>query len=70
MADRNLNREGVGLGLNISRNIARALGGEITVKSQIGVGSTFSLVLPYNTDDPIIHQEEVRVIFNLESGSN
>ncbi|TNV84151.1 hypothetical protein FGO68_gene1358 [Halteria grandinella] len=46
MADRQLNKEGVGLGLNISRNIARALGGDITVKSQIGVGSRFTLLLP------------------------
>ena len=46
MADRQLNKEGVGLGLNISRNIARALGGDITVKSQIGIGSRFTVHLP------------------------
>ncbi|TNV84137.1 hypothetical protein FGO68_gene10065 [Halteria grandinella] len=46
MADRQLNKEGVGLGLNISRNIARALGGDITFKSKIGVGSCFTLHIP------------------------
>jgi signal transduction histidine kinase len=29
MNNRNMNREGVGLGLAVSRNIARALGGDI-----------------------------------------
>lgn len=36
---------GAGLGLEISRNLARAMGGDITVTSELGHGSTFTLDL-------------------------
>lgn len=38
--------EGVGLGLSISRDLARAMGGDLTVQSALGQGSTFTLTLP------------------------
>ena len=46
--DRALNRpnEGVGLGLAISRDLARGMGGELTVESAVGEGSTFTVTLP------------------------
>ena len=37
---------GTGLGLRISRSLAQMLGGDITVSSQCGAGSTFTLVIP------------------------
>jgi signal transduction histidine kinase len=39
-------RQGAGLGLAISRELARAMGGELAVESVEGAGSTFTLTLP------------------------
>jgi PAS domain S-box-containing protein len=46
--DQRLVREhhGVGLGLAISRNLARGMGGDLSVASVVGEGSTFTLRLP------------------------
>ncbi|WP_406666318.1 aerobic respiration two-component sensor histidine kinase ArcB [Gallaecimonas sp. GXIMD1310] len=37
---------GTGIGLAVSRNLAQAMGGELTVRSQPGQGATFTLSLP------------------------
>jgi signal transduction histidine kinase len=41
-------RQGTGLGLAVSRNLARLHRGDITLKSELGCGSCFTLLLPIN----------------------
>jgi len=40
---------GAGLGLAISRDLTRAMGGDLRVESELGRGSTFTIVLPLAT---------------------
>lgn len=44
---------GTGLGLSISQSLAHKLGGKIEVKSKLGLGSTFTLVLDLKPTDNV-----------------
>lgn len=39
-------RSGSGIGLALSKRLAELMGGQLVVKSKLGIGSTFSLLLP------------------------
>lgn len=50
---------GTGLGLPISRHFAQMLGGDITVSSEVGAGSTFSVRLPAQVTPPQVDEDEM-----------
>lgn len=49
----NNDQKGTGLGLSIAQWIAQAHGGQITVTSELGKGSVFTLSLPRGSTDPM-----------------
>ena len=46
-------RQGVGLGLSIVQTICRLLDHEISIESQVGIGSTFTVRLPHGVAIPV-----------------
>ncbi len=54
--------EGTGLGLTISRKLAKIIGGSISVHSRKGEGSTFTVRIPLKSSDgPVREQQEMMI---------
>jgi len=48
---------GSGIGLNLTRDLVRLHGGEISVKSEVGRGSTFTVKLPLGESDSVVQTD-------------
>jgi signal transduction histidine kinase len=69
---RELNTEGVGLGLTISKTLALAMGGDLSVESVVSKGSLFTLTLPYQPLQNILERsfEERKEVQGSSSNAN
>jgi len=53
---------GRGVGLAIARRIAASHGGNVSVRSQVGSGTTYSIVLPINIEEVSIDRRRILIV--------
>lgn len=67
---------GTGLGLSIVKNLCELMGGEVAVRSELGVGSCFTITLPLATSDtaaivkPAVNLSGVRILIVDDNATN
>ena len=65
-SDKNAAIEGTGLGLNITKQLAEMMGGQIGVESEFGKGSTFSIVIDQKIGDESLLDDTSKISLNLD----
>jgi PAS domain S-box-containing protein len=61
---------GTGLGLSITRKLIVLLGGDITVESEYGMGTTFTIVLPIRSEPATVDEQVTRAIIGGSHGTS
>ncbi len=63
------NFEGTGLGLTLTKKFVDKINGEIYVESEVGKGTTFTVLLPMNHHDPAVQKfiEKVNFVIPVDS---